>query len=154
MASISIEEQVEFLEEKLSVLRNQGASGAARKAREKSFKKELNSLRRQIRQEKKAAGSGERAACDIISVQVVCSSSGAFCLDTGHMALMQGFNNFSELPLLCNLILVCHMDLACLAITFGQCHYFVTIWIWHALIQDSSFSPMPLLCNLTVMDLA
>ncbi len=59
VASVSIEEQVEFLEEKLSVLQSsQNVPGASRRAREKALRRELSNLRRQLRLERKAMESG------------------------------------------------------------------------------------------------
>ena len=65
ITSVSLDEQVEFLEEKLGVLQAQ-CGGAARKMKEKALRKELNALRRQIKAERKAtrAGSGEISKLD------------------------------------------------------------------------------------------
>eukprot|EP00731_Ephydatia_muelleri_P002416 Em0001g2416a len=52
LESTTLEEQMQFLEEKLSLLRAQKSGG--RKAREKTLRKELNNLRRQLRAEHKA----------------------------------------------------------------------------------------------------
>ncbi len=61
VASVSIEEQLEFLEEKLSVLQSsQNVAGASRRAREKALRRELTNLRRQLRLERKAMGSGRQ----------------------------------------------------------------------------------------------
>ena len=50
----SLDEQIDFLQEKLQMIQSQ--SGYARKRKEKTLKKELTALRRQIRNERKASG--------------------------------------------------------------------------------------------------
>ncbi len=51
-----LDEQVDFLQEKLQVMRQSGNS--RRKQKEKSLRRELSALRRQIRNEMKGLGKG------------------------------------------------------------------------------------------------
>ena len=53
-SQVSLDEQIDFLQEKLYVIRSQ--PGCARKRKEKSLRRELTALKRQSRNERKISG--------------------------------------------------------------------------------------------------
>ncbi len=57
-SQVPLDEQIDFLQEKLYVIQSQ--SGSARKRKEKSLRRELTALKRQIRNERKISGEWKR----------------------------------------------------------------------------------------------
>ena len=57
-SQVSLDEQIDFLQEKLQMIQSQ--SGFARKRKEKSLRRELTALRRQMRNERKVSGEQGR----------------------------------------------------------------------------------------------
>lgn len=55
-SQVSLDEQIDFLQEKLYVIQSQSSGGCARKRKEKSLRRELSALKRQIRNERKVSG--------------------------------------------------------------------------------------------------
>ena len=61
-SQVSLDEQIDFLQEKLQMIQSQ--SGYARKRREKTLRRELTALRRQVRNERKTSGEqNDRILC-------------------------------------------------------------------------------------------